>query len=163
MKSRVNWLVGLATELAAVMAMAACGHQAAITPPQIHYGEEVCAFCQMTIDDSRFAAALIYRTPDGSQKIATFDDIGCMLAWQREHAADRTIAAFVHDYKSRQWIKAAGAWYARSTAIRTPMGWGIAAGRTETDAEAAASRGKLKPMDFSELWFTAQNTQGAAK
>lgn len=156
------WLTLPMASLSLLM-LAACRHQTAITPPQIHYGEDVCASCRMSIDDAHFAAAMIYRTPAGSQKIALFDDIGCMLAWQREHSTDQTIAVFVHDYKTRQWIKAAEAWYVRSSAIETPMGWGIAAGASQTDAEQAVPSTKLKPMDFSELESTEENIHGSLK
>ncbi|HTV55016.1 MAG TPA: nitrous oxide reductase accessory protein NosL [Terriglobia bacterium] len=149
--------------LIVVVAIAACEHPAAITPPTIHYGEDACDFCRMTIDDARFAAALIYRAPAGRQRVAIFDDIGCMLAWQREHSSDRTITAFVHDYKTHQWIKASGAWYVRSSAIQTPMGWGIAAGASQTDAEQANPGSSLKAMDFSELWSAEKPGQGTMK
>jgi hypothetical protein len=117
----------------------------------------------MTIDNPRFAAALIYRQSHSSRKIAVFDDIGCMLAWERHHTGDHTIVAFVHDYKTRQWIRADAAWYLRSPAIQTPMGWGIAAGETQTNSEAAAPGSRLKPMDYRELSSTEQSRQGAAK
>lgn len=163
MTSRVNILPGLTTALLAVVITVGCQHRAAVNPPDIHYGEDVCAFCQMTINDPRFAAAVIYRTLEGRQRIASFDDIGCMLAWQREHAADHTTAAFVHDYKTRQWIEAARAWYVRSPAIQTPMGWRIAAGETPTDAEAAAPGEQTEAMDYSELSSVEQNKQSTAK
>lgn len=156
------WLTLPMASLSLLM-LAACRHQTAITPPQIHYGQDVCTFCQMTIDDPRFAAAIIYRTPSGPQGVVVFDDIGCMLAWQREHTADRTSAAFVHDYKNRQWIEAAGAWYVRTTAIQTPMGWGIAAGKTQTDAQAAGPGSGLKAMGYTQLRSTEQNRHGALK
>lgn len=146
-----------------LLMLAACRHQIAVAPPQIHYGQDACASCGMTIDDSRFASAVIYRAPSGPERVAIFDDIGCMLAWQRDHTTDRTIAAFVHDYKTGRWIDAARALYVRSKAIQTPMGWAIAAGETLSDAESAARGEGLKAMNFDELSSTAQNNRGAAK
>jgi copper chaperone NosL len=163
MKSRVSRVLGPVAALVVLVVIAACNHPAAIDPPPIQYGEDVCEFCRMTIDNVRFAAALIYRTPAGRQRVAIFDDIGCMLAWQREHSTDRTIAAFVHDFKTHQWIKASGAWYVRSSAIQTPMGWGIAAGASRADAAQSAPGSGLKPMDFNELRSAEKPGQGTTK
>lgn len=146
-----------------LLLLTACAHETAIAPPQIHYGQDACASCGMTIDDSHFTSAVIYRAPSGPERVAIFDDIGCMLAWQHEHTGNHTITAFVHDYKTGQWIDAARAWYVRSKSIQTPMGWGIAAGETQSDVESAAKGEGLKVMNFDELWSTAQNNQGAAK
>lgn len=160
MISRETRLIALAAGFLAATLAAGCQRLAVISPPPIHFGQDVCAFCSMTIDDPRFAAALIYRTSSGREKTAIFDDIGCMLAWQRQHPADRTIAAFVHDYKTRQWIVAGRAWYVRSPAIHTPMGWGIAAGSSQADAAEAAPGSGLRPMTLSRLRPLEQNHQG---
>lgn len=142
-----------------LLVIAGCRRQQSLKIPRISYGQDACAFCHMTIDDPRFAAALIYRNQTGQQRTAIFDDIGCMLAWQREHPTDTTVVGFVHDFKTSRSITATKAWYLHSATIQTPMGWGIAAGASSVDAQQAAPTSELKPMTFEQLLASEKTTK----
>lgn len=122
----------VAAGVAAGVKILATGGEAALTEPTIQYGAEACARCRMVIDDPRFAAAWI--EADGSE--VHFDDIGCaaLEAAERQLAVDARI--FVHDLSSEAWLDGRTAQYVRSSTLRTPMAYGIAA---LVDAPAAES------------------------
>ena len=104
--------------------------------PTIRYGAEACADCGMVIDDARYAAAW---APRGSARGGRhFDDIGCLLNNLTKHPAPEGARFFVHDYQTEAWLPAAGATYLVSTAIRSPMAYGIAAAATHEAAERLA-------------------------
>jgi copper chaperone NosL len=106
-------------------------------PPKIAYGRDECAHCGMIINDDRHAAAL-RATVDGRSQDLLFDDIGDMVAYEREHADRLKVTRrFVHDYETREWRDADAAYYLRSERVHTPMGSGIVA---LADAAAAARR-----------------------
>ena len=114
-----------------------CSRQTALVPPEIHYGSETCADCGMIIGDPHYAAAVAWRaTPDGSVQTANFDDVGCLLNWQRQHADAEVVAAWVKDVRTADWLNASSALYVRSQHLNTPMGSGIAAGTSQNDFAA---------------------------
>ena len=126
--NRVLWLVSLA------LVVAGCNRQTALVPPEIHYGLETCADCKMIINDPHYAAALAWRaTPDAPAEFAMFDDIGCLLAWQRHHPGVQVAAMWVKDVQTAAWLNAPSAVYLKSDHLSTPMGWGIVAGATKSD------------------------------
>lgn len=128
--------------LALTLAWAAgCSRQTALNPPDIHYGAETCADCGMIINDPRYAAALAWRaTPDGSPQTVSFDDIGCLLNWQRHHARVQILAAWVKNVRTANWLNAFSALYVRNQRLNTPMGSGITAGAAENDFAALPRR-----------------------
>src|SRR5256885_12883798 len=83
----------------------------AVAPPQIHYGQADCSQCGMTVNDERYAAALIIRTADGEQAAKVFDDIGCMIGYEREHGDVTVLARYVKDFESHAWVGADKAAY----------------------------------------------------
>lgn len=115
-------------------------------PPQIRYGRDVCAQCGMIISEARFAAA--YITEQGEWRF--FDDIGDMLAFSKTHRED--VALFwVHDYESKDWLKADGAFFVKSAQLHTPMGHGIIALSRRERAEQWASQSQGQVLTFTEL------------
>ena len=60
-----------------LLTLTACGGIASADPmpPTIHYGEDICEFCNMIINEERHAAA--YITKDGQSHI--FDEVGNMF------------------------------------------------------------------------------------
>lgn len=100
-------------------------------PPEILYGEDVCAECGMIISDARFAAAIV--TVD--EQVRLFDDMGGMFAYvvKREEAVH---AYWVHDLNSEDWIRAENAAYVLQQDLITPMGWGLTAFENSAAAEA---------------------------
>lgn len=88
--------------------------------PEIRFGQELCSYCGMSIDDPRFASA--WRASSGERH---FDDIGCMVnAYRRDHPAG-DIRFFVHDYTSKAWLDAADASFVVSSTVKTPMAYGV--------------------------------------
>jgi hypothetical protein len=72
----------------------------------------------MLLDEPRFAAQAA--TADGTH--VYFDDVGCLDAWLREHAA-APLRAWVR--RDQQWVAATEARFASGE--RTPMGYGFVA------------------------------------
>ena len=127
-----------------------CSRQTALVPPKIHYGYETCADCGMIINDPHYAAALAWRaTPNGSTQTAVFDDLGCLLNWQRHHANDQVLAAWVKDVRTTAWLDASSALYVKSRRLETPMGWGIVAGANTSDFSALSVH--QSPLTWSQL------------
>ncbi|MCX2728195.1 nitrous oxide reductase accessory protein NosL [Thermomicrobium sp. 4228-Ro] len=114
------------------LAAAACRKRGELTPPDIRYGRDTCAECGMIISDPRFAAAAAAAKGDA----VLFDDIGCLLRY-REKQPPQWVAVWVHDYETEAWLNAERAWYLVSPALRSPMGYGIAA---FSSVDAARSR-----------------------
>ncbi len=122
MKLRVLLLVVLA------LLVAGCAQGTAeIQPPEIRYGEDVCAECKMIISDPRFAAAYTYEVSPGRYDSALFDDIGDMLIWADKHPEHTVVAWWVHDYNTEEWVDGSKAIYMFSHNLQTPMAQGTAA------------------------------------
>ena len=130
--------------------VAGCDRQTALVPPKIQYGLETCADCGMIINDPHYSAALAWRaTPDAPAQIATFDDIGCLLAWRNHHRGVQVAAMWVKDVRTDAWLDAPSARYLKSRQLSTPMGWGIVAGATKNDFSELAERDPV--LTWTEL------------
>lgn len=123
--------------LLALLLLAACAQGSAeATPPEIRFGEDLCAHCNMIISDPRFAAGYAHELSPGRYESLAFDDIGDMLAMAAANPNHSVVAWYVHDYIGEEWIDATTATYVVSPEISTPMGFGIVA---YAAADAAAS------------------------
>lgn len=117
----------------------ACSRRVDTGPPELRLGRDECAECGMSIHDERSAAACLIDR-DGQREYLLFDDIGCLLDLQRSQPTDASILqAFVHDHPSAQWLDMQAALFlvAPPSALRTPMGSGIAAFQHRDAAEEA--------------------------
>ncbi len=133
--------------LLALAALAgACAHRTEPEPPDIRYGRDVCAECGMIIGDDRFAAAASVAGADP----LLFDDIGCLLVY-RQKRRPAWAAVWVHDYESRSWVRAEGAWFLLSPQVRSPMGWGLAAFADSTRARARQADLGGEVLTWAEL------------
>lgn len=121
-------------------ALGGCERTALSGPPELRLGRDNCAECGMLIVEDRCAAAMLVET-DGFREHLLFDDIGCMLARDRDtgHGSD-PVARFVRDHSARSWIDADRAILvvADPDRIATPMASGLIAFGTEADATAKA-------------------------
>lgn len=122
-------------------------------PPGILYGEEECDRCRMLISDERYAAA--YMTEEG--QVRRFDDIGGMFLHHVE-TGDEVEIFWVHDLESKVWVKADEAYFVKSDALETPMGFGIAALNSHEEAEAMAAEVEGEVVSFS--WLMDQAIAG---
>jgi copper chaperone NosL len=133
--------------LVSAMLLVGCGPVDLSRPPAIRLGEEACARCRMIISDERFAAALI--TPDG--ETLKFDDMGCLI--QHESCGLRPATAYwIRDFGGSGWLNARDAVFVHSKTISSPMGFGLAAGRTAQAMGERTNEPGNRMLRFSELW-----------
>jgi copper chaperone NosL len=131
--------------------LAACGAPSVDpnVPPQIVYGEDVCAHCGMIISDERFASSIVVEKSPNVYEHLIFDDIGDMFAYVQEAGAGiQIVTYFVHDFHSREWLDARQAYFVKAPAATTPMGSGFAAFAGEMEAEAQAQAWQASVLDF---------------
>lgn len=122
-------------------------------PPELRLGRDECRECGMIISEDRYSSAMLVER-DGRREYALFDDIGCLLDWQRESLNGITLhEQFVHDYATRRWIPAAAATYllADPRILATPMSSGMAAFSTREQSESALSEHGGEIVDFDGL------------
>ncbi|MFQ5460363.1 MAG: nitrous oxide reductase accessory protein NosL [Anaerolineae bacterium] len=127
------------------------GDGAADSPPEIRYGEDICAECGMIISDPRFASALIQDAGDNEVEAIAFDDIGDMLNYMDKHPGGNVIKLYVHDALTEEWLDATVAHYVSSDEMETPMGHGLAAFAESADAERMARELSGNVLDWARL------------
>ena len=115
-------------------------------PPTIRYGAESCAGCGMVIDDPRFAAAWAV-----GRQGRHYDDIGCMVNDLLGRPAPAGAQLFVHDFQTEAWLPALEATFVVSTAIRSPMAYGIAAASGSAGADRLAAQYKARVQAWPAL------------
>lgn len=147
--------------LLTLLTLTACGSNTSAepAPPLIHYGEDVCEFCNMIINEERHAAA--YITRDGESHI--FDEAGNMLqGFLKNQEGSEVTAFFVHDYEHQNWLRAESAHYVLSREISTPMGSGLVALATAEQARALAAHVQGQVFTFEEILAYYQENPPAA-
>jgi copper chaperone NosL len=110
--------------------------------PAIDYGHDRCEACGMVIGDSRFAAAA-----RGDGVAHRYDDIGCLIMHSRAALISGAAAPYVHDAATGRWIDGRRATYVRTSAIRSPMGYGLEAYATPKAARAAHREAQMLTFD----------------
>jgi copper chaperone NosL len=139
---RIRVMVGL---IAAGM-LAGCQPGNANRPPNVRFGEEACDSCRMIISDERFAAALVTALGDALK----FDDIGCLI--KHEHGQLRPeVTYWVRDFRGGEWLNARGATYVHAPSVVSPMGFGLAARRSDDAANESSAGLKERILSFFEL------------
>ena len=141
--------------LAFAFALTGCERQHAIAPPEIRYGEDVCAECGMILSDDRFAAALI-RDGAAGRETLVFDDIGCLFLHSSASKDGVVLAQFVRDSEGGGWLDMPDACYVHSPQIETPMAFGIAAFSSPGAAQTQQEQTGGEYFDFTGLarWLT---------
>ena len=109
---------------------AGCAPGRASGPPKIVYGKEACSECHMIITEKKFSAAVV----DAVGEVSKFDDIGCAWLYIKEGQAVME-QLWVRDDVTEEWMDGEKAVYVVSDALKTPMGHGVAAFRSESDAQ----------------------------
>ena len=109
-----------------------------VTPEAIHFGEDQCAFCKMTIVDKLHAAQ--YVTKKGKQY--KFDAVECMVnKINRESVLPELAILRVADYgDDGKMVNALTATYLISPAIKSPMGANLSAFADKKKAEEAQAK-----------------------
>lgn len=129
---------------------AACDRRPLAGPPDLRTGRDECAECGMLINDERFAAGALI-DDRGRRAHRVFDDIGCLMDWERDGSAP-IIDRFVRDADGSGWLNARDAviLFAEASALRTPMGTGIGAYATAAAADAARARHGGQALTFAD-------------
>jgi nitrous oxide reductase accessory protein NosL len=133
--------------------LAACEREPLTGPPELRLGRDECRECGMLIYEDRAAAALLLESPAGREH-ALFDDIGCMLDFERTPGENETVLArFVRDYAARTWLDADRAAYlfAHPDHLPTPMASGIAAFADTDAAESQRARAGGELLTFNQI------------
>ena len=115
-------------------------------PPEMAYGQDLCAACGMLIDQPQLAAATL--GTDG--EVRKFDEIGDMLQYHAEHPTAQVRAWFVHDYGTEAWVRAEDAHFVLSTGAHTPMGHGMVAFAASEEAADFAQEQHVEVLSFDE-------------
>lgn len=136
-----------------VMAILLCGLFAGLTgcspaaPVPIQLNKDACDFCKMTISDGRLATEIT--TAKG--RTYKFDDLHCMLAFEKEQEPGVVKHYYVNDYAGDNvLIDATTAWFVELPAIKSPMGGNTAAFRTREEAAGFAK--ELAPAESWAEW-----------
>jgi copper chaperone NosL len=142
-----NFRNGLVLLFLSVLILAGCSAAAGGDgPPEIRYGVDVCDHCNMIINEPRFAAA--YFSEAGETR--RFDDIGEMFLYAEEQG-EAVRSYWVHDFHSEEWLQANRATFTYNPDLITPMGWGVAAFATESDAHAYHDEHGATILSYTEL------------
>jgi copper chaperone NosL len=90
----------------------------------------------MVVSEARFAAQVV--APGELPRF--FDDLGCLSAFLKAGRAPAEATVFVADHRTRAWVRADAAVYARVPTLATPMGshWIAHADAGSRDGDAAA-------------------------
>lgn len=138
--------------LIVLLALAGCAQGATeLKAPEIRYGEDVCADCNMIISDARFATAYAYEVGPGRYQSVLFDDLADMLAYASKHPEHKVVAWYVHDYETKEWTDATTATYVASGLIATPMASGLVSFANPDRAEVMAYSLGTQVMDWAAL------------
>jgi len=141
--------IGIALVFLAAVA-AGCGRDSGIAPPQIRYGQDTCAVCGMIISDERFAAGLVTGAAPPYQALA-FDDVGCLLQYERSTPDAAVAARYVRDFQAPRWHAAETAFYVHGPALQSPMAFNLAASAAAADAGALAAARRGEVLDFPSV------------
>lgn len=133
-----------------VLSLAGCGGPEPSGPPELRLGRDECGACKMSIVDQRCAAGALVDGEDGVRHVV-FDDIRCMLLFQRAHDEIRFLGRWVQDYRRKEWIEASHARFLTGTNVRTAMGSGIIAVGPGSDEAADVREFGGKPVDWDGL------------
>lgn len=146
---------GAVLGLGLAAALGACGDAMLSGPPELHVGRDECAGCGMILNDAKCAGALLV-AENGTRAHLLFDDIGCMVEFERDHSPV-VVSRFVHDYARGAWTDAADAVFVVSDAghIATPMGSGTVAYADAAAAAAKAGESQGKVVRWSDLLASA--------
>jgi len=134
-----------------VVVLGACGSTDPEGPPDVRYGESVCAECGMILSDERYATATLLEGDRGPE-YRLFDDFNCQIDFEADGASSPVLERWVHDHETRAWVRAASATYVRSPELRTPMASEVAAFTTREDAVRAADELDGEVLSFHDLW-----------
>jgi hypothetical protein len=121
-------------------------------PVDLAWDHEACAHCRMLVSDKAFAAQI--QTRDG--RVLAFDDPGCLLAYEDEHAlgehAIEEHAVYFHELHGDRWLPRDRTVFV--PASHSPMGYDLGAAEIGTPGaislEAARARVRARRSGHDE-------------
>lgn len=131
-------------------------------PVQIHYGEDVCDWCGMTIVDPRYASEIITATG----KAYKFDSIECMASFylSKNISSKGKAQLYVSDFANpKMFIPAERAIFVKSPCLKSPMAANIAAFKNLKEASVLRSTCPEKTMDWSGVLVFVRNNMKKPK
>jgi copper chaperone NosL len=132
--------------MAIALVVVACA-QGPPRPASLDTKNDQCASCRMAVSNARFAAQIV--TP--AEEPLFFDDVGCLRDYLEATKTRAPLAiAYVADHRTRAWVPASQAVYARVPSLATPMGSHLVAHTDglSRDQDADARGGEpLTPVD----------------
>lgn len=138
--------------LFAALLVAGCKPGSAVAePPKTRFGTDICAECGMIVSEPRFAAGAAYEIEPGRFESLSFDDIGDLVFYVKEHQDRALGGAWVHDFYSEEWIDATTAHYVVTFDIHTPMGHGVAAFSDAAQAADLATSFGVEVLDWDYM------------
>lgn len=118
-------------------------------PEPIHYGQDNCHACKMTLTDRRFGAEII--TDKG--KVFKFDDLNCLVGYIKEgQISKENIAQVVTvDFKKTgQFVDVQRAFFLQTEALKSPMRADIASFSDKNELESTRTQtGGGKILDWT--------------
>lgn len=149
-------ILAISLALSLTLLLSGCSTQVDASPQAIDSSLDICAICNMSIIDPRFAGQIVTQ----AGQVEKFDDIGCLALYLKKHGPKPAIKEsmiYVKDYNTMDWIIATKATYIKAH-INTPMNFGIVGFGSP---EAAQSFGKeledAELMTWQEV-LTAKQT-----
>ena len=137
--------------LALCLPLMSCGDAPTLDPPEVRWGQDVCAECGMILSDDRYAAAVV-AIHDGQREVFLYDDVGEMLAHPPKTGGD--VRYWARDMRARGWIDATSAHYVRAQSMHTPMGYGVAALTDPREAQKLRDETDGQVLTYAELSAT---------
>jgi copper chaperone NosL len=137
-----------ATILMAGMMVSFLSCSSNVAPRPIKVNADVCASCQMTIVDLKFATELV--TDKGKQYV--FDDIACMATFIKENKDMNVRQMYVANYlNDTEFLKVLSAFFIQGGNIQSPMGGNVAAFKTEAEAQQYAGQLNANVVSWKDL------------
>lgn len=126
--------------------LSACGSNG---PEEIKLNSDHCDFCKMTISNGKFGAELI--TQKG--RVYKFDDLHCMISYEKENTVVPYKAHFVGDYtKENKLVPAEKCFYIKGGTIKSPMGGNLAAFTNSKEQNEFRQKYNAVPMTWNEVY-----------
>lgn len=119
---RISWIPLM------LILMSAC----AVEPEPIHYGEDNCAHCQMTIMDNRFGTEIV--TDKG--KVYKFDSVECLVSYLDDHKSGEetySLVLFTPFDQPGNLVNAYKSHVLQSRSLPSPMGMYLTAYEDEAN------------------------------
>jgi copper chaperone NosL len=132
----------------ALVFVAACSRGEA-PPVAVDTRNDLCGWCRMPVSDARFAAQLV----SPSEEPRLFDDIGCLATFLKSGGAPaKGQIAYVADHRTKAWVRASAAVYAKKPGLATPMGSGLIAHADEASRNADADAAGGAPIPVRDVF-----------